>query len=127
MANQDSAEVAKTILAETLSSLSRSMGYFNGGLGFVMAVWVMCGSDGGFGCRGSCGGFGGVKQVKVIGCVGRVATGCGGYGLCGLCGGGYGPCLWCGLISTGMILVGSDVVSGCSGVGLVVQWWGLGV
>ena len=28
--------------------------------------------------------------------------------------------LWCGLISIGMILVGSDMVSRCSGVGLVV-------
>ena len=28
--------------------------------------------------------------------------------------------LWCGLILTGMILVGSGVVSRCSGVGLVV-------
>ena len=35
--------------------------------------------------------------------------------------------LWCGLISTGMILVGNDMFSGCSGMGLVVQWWGLGV
>lgn len=35
--------------------------------------------------------------------------------------------LWCGLISIGMILVGNDMVSGCSGMGLVVQQWGLGV
>ena len=34
--------------------------------------------------------------------------------------------LWCGLISIGMILVGNDMVSGCSGMGLVVQRWGLG-
>ena len=27
-------------LVETLSSLSRSMGFFNGVLGFVMVVWV---------------------------------------------------------------------------------------
>ena len=27
-------------LVETLSSLSRSMGFFNGILGFVMVVWV---------------------------------------------------------------------------------------
>ena len=27
-------------LAETLSSLSHSMGFFNGVLGFVMVVWV---------------------------------------------------------------------------------------
>ena len=34
-----------------------------GVLGFVMVMWVVGGSDGGFGCCGSCGGFGGVKQV----------------------------------------------------------------
>ena len=29
--------------------------------------------------------------------------------------------LWCRLISIGVILVGSGIVNGCSGVGLVVQ------
>ena len=58
-------------MAETLSlSLSLSLGFFNGVLGFVMAVWVVCGSDGGFGCRGSCAGFGGVKQVVGLDVVG---------------------------------------------------------
>ena len=78
-----------TILVETLSSLSRSMGFFNGVLGLVMAVWVMCGSDGGFGCRGSSGGYMVGHVVEVMGCV---AAGCGVYGLCG---GGYGSC--CGV------------------------------
>ena len=40
MVDQGGAEVARTILAETLSSLSRSMGFLNGVLGFVMVVWV---------------------------------------------------------------------------------------
>ena len=61
-------------LPETLSSLSRSMGFFNGVLGFVMAVWAVCGLDGGFGCCGSCGGFGGVKQVVGLDVVGQVVA-----------------------------------------------------
>ena len=32
--------------------------------------------------------------------------------------------LWCGLISISEIFVGSGVVSGCSGIGLVVQQLG---
>ena len=34
----------------------------------------MCGSDGGFGCRGSCGGFRGVKQVVRLAAVGQVVA-----------------------------------------------------
>ena len=36
----------------------------------LLWLWVVCGSDGEFGCCGSCGGFGGMKQVVGLDVVG---------------------------------------------------------
>ena len=42
-------------------------------MGFWGLLWL-CGSDGGFGCHGSCGRFGGVKQVVGLDAVGQVVA-----------------------------------------------------